>query len=103
MRSSRDDPQDRYETAIPVWYMVTPVVAVHYLIGWKVVRKDICPQCGGPVSPEDIATSADIRGPWDIPHSSCRETWEKTGWQFPDSKERKGSDQKPTPSPGGKR
>jgi hypothetical protein len=98
---SHDDPLDRYETAIPVWYVVTPVVEDHYLTGWKVVRKDICPQCSDSVSPEEVAASADSRSPCDIPHSSCREAWEKTGWQLPDSERGEGRGQ--TPTPGGNR
>jgi hypothetical protein len=81
--------------------VVTPVIEDHYLTGWKVVRKDICPQCGDPVSPEDIAASAESHIPWDLPHSSCRETWEKTGWQLPDSGEGKSRGPTPMPSPGG--
>ncbi len=86
-------PYDGYESALPVWYVVTPLLDDRYLAEWKVVRKDICPRCSDPVSPEDIAASEGGRSRWDIPHGYCRETWEKTGWQLPDTKGGTGEDQ----------
>jgi hypothetical protein len=83
MRSG--NPPDSFETALPVWYVVTPVIEDGYLSGWTVVRKDICPWCGEAVSPEDVAANQQGRNRWDIPHGNCREIWEKTGWRLPDS------------------
>jgi hypothetical protein len=101
-----DNPYDGYETALPVWYVVTPLLSDRYLTGWKVVRKDICPRCGDPVSPEDVALGEGGRSRWDIPHGYCRETWEKTGWRrhawrLPDPEGGTGEDQTQARSPGG--
>jgi len=81
---SSGSPPDSYANALPVWYVVTPVVEDRYLRGWTVVRKDICPWCGEAVSPKDVAAGEEGRNRWDIPHGSCREIWEKTGWRLAD-------------------
>lgn len=79
------NPAEGFVTALPVWYVVTPVIEDRYLTGWTVVRKDICPWCGEPVSPEDAAAGEECRNRWDIPHGNCHDIWEKTGWRLPDS------------------
>jgi hypothetical protein len=96
-----ESPSGGIEIALPAWYVVLPVLGDRYLTGWKVVRKDICPHCGDPVSPEDIAAGEDGRHRWDIPHGYCRESWEKTGWSLPDSEGGVGKDQAQAHTQGG--
>lgn len=97
-----DGPDHSYELALPVWYVVAPLVAAHRLTGWRVVRRDLCPRCGERVAPEDIAAGADGRR-WDLPHGYCREIWEKTGWHPPDHEGKSGGEPDETDQPGGKR
>jgi len=94
-------PPDSYETALPAWYVVTPVIEDRYLSGWKVVRRDLCPWCGETVSPEDVATERTGRSQWELPHGACREVWEKTGWRLPNGVERTGADLAQPHLPGG--
>jgi hypothetical protein len=95
------DPPEAYETALPVWYVVTPVVEDRYLTGWKVIRRNICPWCADPVAPEEFTPESAGRGKWELPHGFCWEAWEKTGWRLPDSET--GAEEPPTrpPSSGG--
>ena len=79
-----DNPSGGYEIALPVWYVVTPLLSDHYLTGWQVERKDICPRCAKPVSPEELTPGEGDLSRWDIPHGLCREVWEKTSWRRPD-------------------
>ncbi|MBN1318454.1 MAG: hypothetical protein JXA42_23440, partial [Anaerolineales bacterium] len=63
----------------PDWYVVRPVTDEHGRIEeWDIVRRDICPQCSRPVMPEDLAEEGEGL---DIPHSFCRDVWERTGWR----------------------
>jgi hypothetical protein len=80
---SPESPFRGYEIALPVWYVVTPILDDQYLVGWKVVRKDICPRCSKPVSIEDFTDGMNDFNRQDTPHSSCRETWRNTGWRLP--------------------
>ncbi len=98
-----DGPFHSYELALPVWYVVAPVVEERRLTGWRVVRRDICPRCGEAVTPENIATAADGRQHWDTPHGYCRETWEKTGWLPPVPEAESGGEPDETGQPGGGR
>jgi len=95
-------PPEAYETALPVWYVVTPVVEDRYLRGWKVMRRNICPWCADPVAPQEVVPESTGRGKWESSHGFCREAWEKTGWRLPDSET--GTEEAPpqTPSPGGR-
>ncbi len=96
------DPPEAYETALPAWYVVTPVIEDRYLTGWKVIRRNICPWCAEPVAPQEVAPESGGRGKWELPHGLCREVWEKTGWRLPDSEI--GTEEAPanTTSPGGR-
>jgi hypothetical protein len=98
---SSGSPPEAFETALPVWYVVTPVVEDRYLTGWNVIRRNICPWCGDPVTPNEITSESAGRDKWELPHGFCREAWEKTGWRLPDSET--GTEEAPaqTPSPGG--
>jgi len=99
---SSGSPPDNYETALPIWYVVTPIIEDRYLTGWKVVRKDICPWCGEAVSPEEVTAGEEGRSQWDIPHGNCREIWETIGWRLQDPTDGTGVDYIGTRSPGGK-
>lgn len=76
-----ENPYTGREVALPVWYVVTPVLSDRYLTGWTVVRKDICPYCGDPVFSEGVAAGNTGHSERDLPHGYCREAWAKTGWQ----------------------
>jgi hypothetical protein len=67
-----------FEYACPVWYVVRPVLDDGYVEGWDVVRRDVCPVCGGQVRPGDVNAEGDR---WKMPHGYCRETWQAVGWQ----------------------
>lgn len=96
-----DGPSNSYELALPVWYVVVPVLKERYLTGWRVMRRDICPRCGETVTPEDIAAIAANSRRWDTPHGYCRETWEKTGWFPLDPEGETSSEPDQTGKPGG--
>ena len=67
------------EVALPVWYVVIPQWRERSLTGWRVVRKNICPNCGEPVKDSQVLSELENR--WDDPHRECRELWTRTQWQ----------------------
>jgi hypothetical protein len=56
--------------AHPVWYVVKAVLQERRLEAWDVVRKDVCPACGGRVTEPEA-------------HAHCRKPWAETGWEPP--------------------
>ena len=68
-----------YELAVPVWYVVTPVVEDRWIKGWNVVRKDICPVCGKRILPEHL-NEGQYKHSYDDPHHGCRESWASMTW-----------------------
>ena len=66
------------EVALPVWYVVTPQWRDRTLTGWRVVRKNICPNCGAPV--EAGPPQEEPGKGWNGPHGECYETWTRIGW-----------------------
>lgn len=95
-------PPEAYETALPVWYVVTPVIEDRYLTGWKVIHRDICPWCADPVIPEEFVLESAGRSKRELPHGFCREAWEKTGWRLPDSETETREALRQMPSTGGR-
>jgi hypothetical protein len=63
------DPKGNYQAACPAWYVVKPIYRDHYLDGWEVVGKDICPRC-----------LRRVRADAPDAHQDCRAFWEKMGW-----------------------
>lgn len=96
------NPPGTFETALPAWYVVVPVIEDLSLIGWEVTRRDICPWCGDPVAPQDFAADDTGRSKWELPHGHCREVWEKTGWQLPRGNPQTEEIPAQTQSPGGR-
>jgi hypothetical protein len=68
-------------TAAPVWLVVTDDAQEKYEKRWRVVRSDICPHCGRPVSQEEWASKSEGKRPWDAPHGYCRELWARHDWR----------------------
>ncbi len=54
-------------TAVPVWLVVKDVSEDGYGFKWQVVRDDICPQCGQPVTAADLAQHAGSKTAVDNP------------------------------------
>lgn len=83
--------------AYPVWLVVKPILGQPIthggapIEGWEVVRRDICPVCCRPVSPEEMMLQVklgalgipfDNETSWHLPHGgNCRKVWEKGGWK----------------------
>jgi len=68
-------------TAVPVWLVVKEVSEARSSFQWQVVRDDICPHCGQPVTAADMARELDSKRPWTIPHGHCRDLWQRHNWQ----------------------
>lgn len=68
-------------TAVPVWLVVKEMSEARGNFQWQVVRDDICPQCGQPVTATDMAHKLDSERPWTIPHGHCRDLWQTHNWQ----------------------
>lgn len=66
--------------ALPVWYVGRPIADGKYITGWQIVRRNICPDCGHQVHPDDMTVQPQGQDWWNVPHGSCRKTWEKAGW-----------------------
>jgi hypothetical protein len=60
-------------TAAPVWLVVADAAQEKYDKRWRVVRADICPHCGQPVSQAEWASKSGGKQPWDVPHGYCRD------------------------------
>ena len=70
----------RYQVAWPIWYVVKPLPdPQYYRDEWEVIRRDICPVCGGQVLPEHVTATSDTG-----PHHWCRQSWKELGWTLPD-------------------
>ena len=72
---------DSWMQASPVWLVVTDEAQEKYDRRWRVVRDNICPHCGRPVSQAEWASRVNEKRPWDTPHGSCREFWARHNWQ----------------------
>jgi hypothetical protein len=68
-------------TVAPVWLVVADAAQEKYDKRWRVIRADICPHCGRPVSQEEWASKSGGKQPWDVPHGYCRELWARHNWQ----------------------
>jgi hypothetical protein len=75
------EPDGNLITAVPVWIVVVDAAEDKYSHRWRVVRDNICPACGQPVSPGDLAQTVDQDRPWRVPHSSCRNLWSRHNWR----------------------
>jgi hypothetical protein len=60
-----------FGSAWPVWYVVRPEIEDNRLVGWQVVRRDVCPRCGHRVIP----------GQPNDHHSYCQTLWSETSWE----------------------
>jgi hypothetical protein len=70
-----------FQTARPLWLVVTSLGESPHGDRWLVVRDNLCPHCGEPVTAAEMATAVDEKRPWAAPHGSCRESWQRHGWQ----------------------
>jgi hypothetical protein len=73
--------KDSLPTAVPVWLVVKELSEARGSFGWQVVRDDICPHCGQPVTAADLAHQVELKRPWTIPHGHCRDLWQRHTWQ----------------------
>jgi hypothetical protein len=77
----RQEQEAGWITAAPVWLVVADAAQEKYDKRWRVIRADICPHCGRPVSEAEWASKHDSKAAWDVPHGYCRELWERHNWQ----------------------
>jgi hypothetical protein len=77
----KEEKEDGWVTAAPVWLVVTDISEEKYSYKWQVVRDNICPYCGQPVTVEDMTEQVDVKRPWGTPHGHCREMWQRHNWQ----------------------
>jgi hypothetical protein len=77
--SKESSTSGKYEIALPIWYVVTPQVGDRHIVGWTVVRKDICPNCAKRILPEHL-DEGQYAHSWDDPHHGCRESWTSVEW-----------------------
>jgi hypothetical protein len=77
----KEEKEDGWVTAAPVWLVVTDISEDKYSYKWQVERDNICPYCGQPVTAEDMTRQVDVKRPWGTPHGHCREMWQRYNWQ----------------------
>jgi hypothetical protein len=77
----KNEKEDGWVTAAPVWLVVTDISEDKYSYRWQVVRDNICPHCGQPVTAEEMTRQVDGKRPWGTPHGHCREMWHRHSWQ----------------------
>ncbi|MCC6607913.1 MAG: hypothetical protein IT327_32205 [Anaerolineae bacterium] len=70
-----------FQTACPLWLVVTSLGESPHGDRWLVMRDNLCPHCGEPVTAAEMATAVDEKRPWQYPHGACRESWQQHGWQ----------------------
>jgi hypothetical protein len=80
LHSFRSYVERGYAYVLPIWTVVRLAYSGHHLDRVEVVRADICPVCGKPVTAADIGARGKS---WEIPHGRCREKWELSGWTLP--------------------
>lgn len=70
-----------FQTACPLWLVVTSLGESPHGDRWLVMRDNLCPHCGEPVTAAEMATAVDEKRPWSAPHGFCRQTWQRHSWQ----------------------